>query len=146
MRELAVVLLLVTGCAGPAWEAEEAPPPPLAPAQESVSGEVVLPGEGEPGSEPSAEPTAEPSAEPSSDGVADSLGDVCAEDSSETCQAFDAKAVCQYTCAAVAGESCGMMALACLGADVVTIGSLTIPCGVVIVAACLGGAACLAAC
>ena len=136
MRRIAAVMLLgATGCAAaPAEEAGEGPR--IAPAAERVNEEEVQPpddnggGCGMPGP---AGGTTGAAAGGIGDGGGDDVGSWGGE-------------ICRTACATVASVGCNTIWDACLLGELVTVGSITLPCGFGIVAACFGGAACYAEC
>lgn len=54
--------------------------------------------------------------------------------------------LCGGVCAAAGSMACALVADTCATVTVVSVGSASIPCGIAVVAACLGTAACLALC
>lgn len=70
------------------------------------------------------------------------------EASEETGEAADpstAGTVVGGICAMLTGLGCYAAIEACLGATAMSIGSLAIPCGIAVIGACIGGAACMSA-
>lgn len=54
--------------------------------------------------------------------------------------------LCGGVCAAAGSLACALVSDTCIATTVVTVGSTAIPCGIAVVASCLGTAACLALC
>jgi hypothetical protein len=52
---------------------------------------------------------------------------------------FTSGTACRLACAIAAGATCGAVATACTGATVITIGGVSIPCSMAIIAACYVG-------
>lgn len=139
MRKLAVVLLLVTGCAAaPAEEAVEGPR--IAPAQESASGDEVEP-EGNGGGDTLGVATG-----PGGAASPDASGGLGGSDASGDDVASWGGEACRTACATVASVGCQSIVDVCIIGEVVTIGGVSIPCGLGIVAACVGGTACWFGC
>jgi len=150
MRQLAAVLLLVTGCAA-VPEPEEAPPPSV-PAAERVSPEEVWgPEEVGGGTSVEGEAGVATSAGPSGGEAGDVTGPsgdmddgTCSDDGDEVCQAsaFGVGLLRQTVCGSAFYLACPDVATTCTLGEAVTLGSATIPCAIAIAAACIGPATC----
>jgi len=134
MRKLAPVLLLVTGCTPPTtWQPDEVPS--RSPEAERVSDEEVSGGEEVGGGGPSCGDPVSTSADGASvgvgpDGDASGDGDVAA---SWMPTLGDA---CLGVCLGLSGGGCIEMTYVCGAAEVITVGSVTVPCMVALAVAC----------